>query len=127
DIDAGARSVIVLADGTVWMCGDSDGKSITGAAKGKQSTPAKIAGVSGAVSARNDNSTMARLKDGSMRGWGSMGQGTLSACPAIAQYWATGNAYVICADGTVLRWGVYEYDKEIWDKAPKPFTKVKTN
>jgi alpha-tubulin suppressor-like RCC1 family protein len=71
DVDYGGNSVIVLADGTVLMCGKSIEGSMADAARGSvHTTPFRIAGITTAVAARTAGTTMVRLKDGTLLGWG---------------------------------------------------------
>ena len=70
DSDISGASVIVLADGAVWMCGVSGDGGMADAVKGsKHTTPFKVGGITGAVAARTaPGSTIVRLKDGTLLG-----------------------------------------------------------
>lgn len=138
DFDYAGQPVIVLADGTVWMCGKSSDGSMADAAEGSvHTTPFRIAGITTAVAAR---STMVRLKDGTLLGWGygvhgSLGDGFVDKIipkphapiglgPVLVHYYASNEGYAIKADGTVMRWGYFTYGRPEW--ALKPVAWYKT-
>jgi alpha-tubulin suppressor-like RCC1 family protein len=140
DVASSGNSVIVLADGTVRMCGrDVDGVFGAPAAGVKQhSAPFQVPGVAGAVSVTSDRgTTIVRLRDGTLRGWGNGYFGALGdghgdrpsslphaptgLGPVLAHYISGTESYAIRADGTVMKWGVPSKDgKTDWVLTPIP-------
>jgi alpha-tubulin suppressor-like RCC1 family protein len=143
DIDIGAVSIIVLADGTVWMCGMNGDGALADAPKDvKRTTPFKVGGITNAVAARTAaGSTMVRLKDGTLLGWGygmfgALGDGFIDKInpkphapiglgPVLVHYYASNSGFGIRADGTIMAWGIYVGGPKEWALAPIPFFKVK--
>jgi alpha-tubulin suppressor-like RCC1 family protein len=118
-----ASSMIVLADGTVRMCGENDQFGMGDPTEdGKvHLTPFKVPGVTGVRSARMSGSTtIVQLADGTLRGWGSGYYGALGdgryadfgakpraptgLGPVLVHYMSGLSSYAIRADGTVLAW-----------------------
>ena len=141
DIDLGTNSTIVLADGSVWSCGLNTHAELARKPEPesvKHSTPVRIEGISNAVAAR---SNMVRLKDGTLRGWGSgifgaLGNGKIDGTfpkpsapiglgPVIEHYWASNSAYAIKADGTVMAWAFYVGGPKEWQLTPVAWRTVK--
>ncbi len=127
-----ANSIIVLADGTVRMCGNNDMGALGDAnapdnvaetdPKAFHLTPFKVPGIAGVRSAStHGRTTFVHLKDGTLRGWGMGYQGRLGdgqgeefgpelktpirLGPVLAHYQCGLPSYAIRADGTVLAWG----------------------
>ena len=143
DIDINGASVIVLADGTVRMCGTSTNAFLADAAEGsKHTTPFKVGGITSAVAARTQGgSTMVRLKDGTLLGWGygmhgSLGDGFIDRItpkphapaglgPVLAHFYASNSGFAIRADGTVMAWGIFVGGPKEWALTPIPLFKVK--
>jgi alpha-tubulin suppressor-like RCC1 family protein len=124
DIDIDQVSAVVLADGTVWRCGvnvhsqmakKNEPESV------KYMTPQQIPGITTAVAVRTAGATFARLKDGTVLGWGSgifgsLGNGRYDGIfpkptppvglgAVLEHYVASGYSYAIKADGTMMAWG----------------------
>jgi alpha-tubulin suppressor-like RCC1 family protein len=118
------NSIIVLADGTVRMCGSNDDGMLGDPAPGAKQhlTPYQVPGVAGVRSARtNSGTTIVRLADGTLRGWGfgwygALGDGhgdqtsarpktPIGLGPVVAHYMSHNTSYAIRADGTVMEWG----------------------
>jgi alpha-tubulin suppressor-like RCC1 family protein len=143
DIDIGAVSIVVLSDGTVWMCGMNRDGALADAPKDvKRTTPFKVGGITSAVAARTAaGSTMVRLKDGTLLGWGygmfgSVGDGLIDKInpkphppvglgPVLAHYYASNSGFGVRADGTIMAWGIYVGGPKEWALTPIPFFKVK--
>ena len=143
DIDIGATSIIVLADGSVRMCGmNVDGALADAPKDAKRTTPFKVAGITSAVAARTAaGATMVRLKDGTLLGWGNgmfgaVGDGFIDKInpkphppvglgPVLVHYYASNSGFGIRADGTVMAWGIYVGGPKEWALTPIPFFNVK--
>lgn len=141
DIFIDARnSIVVLADGTVRMCGTNIEGAMSTAPKGvRHVTPFMIPGIKTAVSAAS--TSMVRLKDGTLLGWGygmhgSLGDGFVDKVipkphapiglgPALANFYASNEGYAIRADGTVMAWGFYTGGAKEWALIPVPVFKAK--
>ena len=119
------NSIVVLADGTVRMCGtNSDGVlGDPSPSVAEHLTPFHVPGATGVRSARMDRgTTIVQLADGTLRGWGvgyhgALGDGhgdQLSSKPhapiglgTVLAHYLSGNAsYAIRPDGTVMVWGI---------------------
>ncbi|NVO06064.1 MAG: hypothetical protein HXX19_09125 [Rhodoferax sp.] len=149
DIDADDGTVIVLDNGTVWRCGPNALAQSTKRPDSvgmKKSQPVPVAGIAGAVAARASGygTTFVRLRDGTLRGWGSgifgaLGNGSVEGDsskpsapiglgPVLDQFWASNSAYAIRADGTVMAWGFYTGGranaKNEWQLTPVAWRKV---
>jgi alpha-tubulin suppressor-like RCC1 family protein len=117
------NSIIVLADGTVRMCGENDLFALGDPSEdGKvHLTPFKVPGVSGVRSARMSGTTViVQLADGTLRGWGvgyygALGDGQYDGFsakphaptglgPVLVHYMSGSASYAIRADGTVMAW-----------------------
>lgn len=124
DVALAGNSIIVLADGTVRMCGSNDDGGLGDPAKGVKQhlTPFRVPGLAGVRSARTvAGVTVVQLADGTLRAWGNGWYGALgdghgdssSATPrapvglgpVLAHYMSRGTSYAIRADGTVMAWG----------------------
>ena len=97
----------------------------------------RIEGIGNAVAARFN---MVRLKDGTLRGWGSgifgaLGNGKIDGTfpnpsapiglgPVIEHYWVSNSAYAIKADGTVMAWAFYVGGLKEWQLTPVAWRKV---
>jgi alpha-tubulin suppressor-like RCC1 family protein len=147
DIAIDQASSIVLADGTVWRCGLNTYADMAKKPEPdsvKYTTPQQIPGITTAVSVRSDGSTIVRLKDGTLLGWGSgifgaLGNGHIEGDfprpappiglgPVLDHSYA--NAwYAIKEDGTMWSWAFYIGDKpgskKEWQLTPVPWRKVK--
>ncbi len=140
DIDLDTNSTIVLADGSVWSCGLNTHAELARKPEPesvKHATPVRIEGINNAVAAR---SNMVRLKDGTLRGWGSgifgaLGNGKIDGTfpkpsppiglgPVIEHYWASNSAYAIKADGTVMAWAFYVGGPKEWQLTPVAWRKL---
>ena len=135
--------LVLKQDGTVRMCGTSTDGSLADAAPGsKHTTPFKVGGITSAVAARiQGGSTIVRLKDGTLLGWGegmhgSLGDGFIDRVtprphaptglgPVLAHYFASNSGFAIRADGTVMAWGIFVGGPKEWALTPIPFFKVK--
>ncbi len=141
----GVNTAVLLADGTVWMCGKG-GESVNEDAskiRTSHTTPVKVPGVAGAVSVKSfGGATMVQLRNGTLLGWGNgifgvLGDGSMDnhrvrprapigLGPVLAQaYYYTSTAYAIKADGTVMVWNLYPDEKVGWITKPMPLFKVK--
>jgi alpha-tubulin suppressor-like RCC1 family protein len=117
------NSIVVLADGTVRMCGVNQLNALGDPAEegGEQLTPYKVPGLTGVRSARmNSTTTIVQLADGTLRGWGmgyygALGDGGYAGFtakphpptglgPVLVHYMSGGSSYAIRADGTVMAW-----------------------
>ncbi|HJU83620.1 MAG TPA: hypothetical protein VJ600_05385 [Holophagaceae bacterium] len=143
DIALAGTAAIVLADGTVRMTGAAAvewGEVKPGAPV--RTTAFPVPGVAHAVSVRKSSgTTIVRLRDGSLLGWGNGyfgvlgdGQGAreLSKPHAptglgavLAHYMMDSENFAVRADGTVMAWGIYDYEKDKWVTRPVPVFKVK--
>lgn len=136
------NSIVVLADGTVRMCGRNiEGKMSTAPKDVKHVTPFTIPGITTAVAVTAAGTPMVRLKDGTLLGWGygmhgSLGDGFVDKVipkphapiglgPVLAHYYASNGGYAIRADGTVMGWGFYVGGPKEWALKPIPVFKVK--
>jgi alpha-tubulin suppressor-like RCC1 family protein len=142
EIAMGANTAIVLADGSVWMCGANLDGSMADVPKGRTySAPVKVPAIASAVAVRTAaGSTTVRLKDGTLLGWGSgmfgsLGDGFIDKVtpkphapigvgPVLAHFYASNSAYAIKADGTVMAWGIYVGGPKEWQLTPIPWFKV---
>jgi alpha-tubulin suppressor-like RCC1 family protein len=141
DVDSDGNTVIVVAGGTVWMCGKANDASMANAPNGSvHSTPFQIAGITTAVAARIAGTPMVRLKDGTLLGWGygmhgSLGDGFVDKItpaphapiglgPVLAHFYASNEGYAVRADGTVMAWGFYTDGPVEWALKPVLFFKV---
>ena len=142
DIGVSGNSVIVLADGTVRMCGvNRDGALADAPKDSKHVTPFRIGGITTAVAVRSAGTTIVRLRDGTLRGWGygmhgSLGDGYMDRItptphaptglgPVLAHFYASNSGYAIRADGTVMAWGIFVGGPKEWALTAIPFFKVK--
>ncbi len=142
DIDTSGNSAIVLADGSVWMCGVNNNAALSTAPKGsKHATPYRIPGVANAVAVRMAGTTLVRLKDGTLLGWGygmhgSLGDGYVDRVwpqphppvglgPVLAHFYASNEGYAIRADGTVMGWGFFTGGRKEWALTPVARFKAK--
>ncbi len=140
-IDA-KNSIVVLADGTVRMCGTNiEGKMSTAPKGVKHVTPFTIPGITTAVAVTAAGTPMVRLKDGTLLGWGygmhgSLGDGfndkvipkphaPIGLGPVLAHFYASNGGYAIRGDGTVMGWGFYVGGPREWALTPVPIFKVK--
>jgi alpha-tubulin suppressor-like RCC1 family protein len=117
------NSAVVLADGTVRMCGANELNALGDPAEegGNHLTPYKVAGVTSARSAHmSSTTTIVQLADGTLRGWGMGYFGTLgdgsydgfgakphapTGLGAVLVHYMSGRvSYAIRPDGTVLAW-----------------------
>lgn len=131
DIALNGDAAIVLADGTVRMTGAPP-----------RTTPFKMADVANAVSVRRTTqTTIVRLSDGTLLGWGNGYFGVLGdghgdrevskphpptgLGPVLAHYLMDSENFAIRADGTVMAWGIYGGDKGGWIKKPIQYMKVR--
>ena len=124
DVALDGNAIIVLADGTVRMCGSNDDGGLGDPAKGVKQhlTPFRVPGLTGVRSARTSAGlSIVQLADGTLRAWGNGWYGALgdghgdssSATPrapiglgpVLAHYMSRGTSYAIRADGTVMAWG----------------------
>ena len=124
DVTIGGNSIIVLADGTVRMCGNNADAALGDFSGVKEHlTPFQVPGVTGVRSARSDGSTtIVQLNDGTLRGWGngyygSLGDGhgdrttarpaaPIGVGPVLVHYTSGSGSYAIRSDGTVMVWGI---------------------
>ncbi len=138
DIAMAGNSVIVLADGTVRMCGRQRDAAMSTAREGSLHTvPFQVAGITSAVTAQTaGGGTMVRLKDGTLLGWGygmhgSLGDGFIDRIsptphapigvgPVLAHFYASNEGYAIRADGTVMAWGFFTGGAKEWALKPVP-------
>lgn len=119
------NSIVVLADGTVRMCGINSLMSLGDpSAEGTEHlTPFQVPGLTGVRSARmNSATTIVQLADGTLRGWGCGYYGYLGdghgedysakphpptgLGPVLAHYLLPRGSYAIRADGTVMAWSI---------------------
>lgn len=138
----GGNTVALLADGTIWMCGQG-GEAMNQDEKANTShtMPFKVPGVSNAVAVRSvGGATMARLRNGTLLGWGNgifgvLGDGNgdnhrvkprmpKGLGPVLAHYYASNSGYALKADGTVMAWGIWGGDNVGWITKPMPLFKV---
>ena len=124
DVALEGNSIIVLADGTVRMCGSNTDGGLGDPAKAVKQhlTPFRVPGLTGVRSARTSaGSTIVQLADGTLRAWGNGWYGALgdghgdssSATPrapiglgpVLAHYMSLSTSYAIRADGTLMAWG----------------------
>jgi alpha-tubulin suppressor-like RCC1 family protein len=145
DIAVDHDSAVVLADGTVWRCGTNvygEMAKKTEPESVKHTTPVQITGITSAVAVRSAGSTMVRLRDGTLLGWGSgifgsLGDGSIDKVtpkphpptglgPVLAHFYASNSGYAIRADGRVMAWAFYvgKGGKE-WQLTPVPLYMVK--
>jgi alpha-tubulin suppressor-like RCC1 family protein len=145
DIAIDHDSAVVLADGSVSRCGSNVyaemARKPDKSEDIKYTTPVQIAGVSSAVSVATAGSTMVRLKDGTLLGWGSgmfgsLGDGFIDKVtpkphppmglgPVLVHYYASNSGYAIRADGTVMAWAIHDDKNDKWLMKPFPLFKVK--
>lgn len=135
------NSIVVLADGTVRMCGVNNLNALGDAsAEGKgRWTPFQVPGLTGVRSARmRSTTTIVQLADGTLRGWGmgyygALGDGRgdgFSAKPhaptglgPVLAHYISGNAsYAIRSDGTVMAWGTPKGDGHFFLVPTQAFT-----
>jgi len=141
------NTIIVLADGTVRMCGLNEHNALGDPAEegGSHLTPYKVPGLAGVRSARmNHTTTIVQLKDGSLRGWGmgyygALGDGGYGAFgatphaptglgPVLVHYMSGTASYAIRADGTVMVWCIPVRGTEAdFVLVPKPLFRLKTS
>jgi len=118
------NSIIVLADGSIRMCGSNIDAALADYSGAKEHlTPFQVPGITGVRSARTDGATtIVMLKDGTLRGWGNgyygaLGDGhgdrpsarpiaPIGVGPVLAHYTSGSGSYAIRADGTVMVWGI---------------------
>ena len=123
------NSIVVLADGTVRMCGVNSLMALGDAsAQGKGHwTPFQVPGLTGVRSARmRSTTTIVQLADDTLRGWGMGYYGALGdghgdgfsakphpptgLGPVLAHYISGTASYAIRSDGTVMAWGIPKGD-----------------
>lgn len=141
------NSIIVLADGTVRMCGVNELNALGDPAEegGSHLTPYKVPGVAGVRSARmNSTTTIVQLADGTLRGWGmgyygALGDGRYAEFtakphpptglgPVLVHYMSGAASYAIRADGTVMVWGIPVVGTDSkFVLVPTPLFKLKLN
>jgi hypothetical protein len=116
------------SDGTVWAWGDNAaGQLGQGSVGGYRSSPVQVPGLTGIVAISADqNEAWAVSADGSLSQWGSshMRSGptavpaapywTASACPARKMVAADQLGAVLCQDGTVWAWDVFQHPTAPW-------------
>ncbi len=124
DIALSGNSIIVLADGTVRMCGSNSDGGLGDRARGvkNHATPFQVPGLTSVRSARTEaGSTYVHLADGTLRAWGlgwygALGDGhgdqssavpraPIGLGPVLAHYTSGNTSFAIRADGTVMAWG----------------------
>ncbi len=145
DVAIGAAAIVVLGDGSVRMCGMNGDGALADAPKGaNRATPFQVGGITSAVAARTAaGSTMVRLRNGTLMGWGSgmfgsLGDGFIDRVtpkphppvglgPVLVHYYASNSGYGVRADGTIMAWGIYVGGSKEWALTPVPFFKVKLN
>lgn len=127
DVAIDDNSIIVLGDGTVRMCGSNGDGMLGDPAPGVKQhlTPFQVPGIVNVRSARTvSGTTIVRLSDGTLRGWGygwygALGDGRgdqasarpktpIGLGPVLAHYMSHNTSYAIRADGTVMEWGGLE-------------------
>jgi len=142
------NSIIVLADGTVRMCGDNlDGVLADPRGPRYHLTPFQVPGITSAKSAMTDGATtFVQLKDGTLLGWGNDyygklgdGKGDVVSAPkphpptglgpVLAHYMSGNTSYAIRADGTVMNWCLPAPpgEKTEFILTPRPGFTVKVN
>jgi alpha-tubulin suppressor-like RCC1 family protein len=123
------NSIVVLADGTVRMCGINNLNGLGDASDegNVRSTPFHVLGLTGVRSARmRSTTTIVQLADGTLRGWGMGYYGALGdghgdgysarphaptgLGPVLAHYISGNASYAIRSDGTVMAWGIPKGD-----------------
>jgi hypothetical protein len=135
DIDIDNASAIVLADGTLWRCG-----------KNYATTPQQVPGITNAVAARvNADSTLIRLKDGTLLAsgsgiFGALGNGRVEGDfakpappvglgPVLDHFWASNSAFAIKADGMMMAWAYFIGDERgssrDWQLTPRAWRQMK--
>jgi hypothetical protein len=136
------NSIVVLADGSVRMCGTNIEGVMSTAQKGvKHVTPFTIPGITSAVAVASAGTPMVRLRDGTLLGWGygmhgSLGDGfndkvlpkphaPIGLGPVLAHYYASNGGYAIRADRTVMGWGFYVGGPKEWALTPVPLFTAK--
>jgi alpha-tubulin suppressor-like RCC1 family protein len=144
DVAVHGHAAVLLADGTVRMCG---GGGMAMGESGKKTatqngTPFKMPGVANAVAIQLCNgATMVRLRDGTLLGWGNGYQGRLgdghggsergkplppvNLGSVLAHYYASNSGFAIKPDGTVMAWGIWGGDNVGWITRPMPLFKLK--
>jgi alpha-tubulin suppressor-like RCC1 family protein len=144
DIAIDHDSTVVLSNGTVWRCGRNTNAEMARKPDPQSvvyTTPVQIAGINNAVSARSSGTTMVRLKDGMLLGWGSaifgaLGNGRIDGTylkpsppnglgPVIEHYWASNSAYALKANGTWMAWAFYVGGDKEWQLTPVPWRQSK--
>ena len=124
DANLDGNSIVVLADGTVRMCGDNIEGALADAPSVREHlTPFKVPGLAGVVAATmrtGGGPRFVRLSNGTLLGWGmgmhgALGDGQgdstswkprspIGLGPVIAHYMSGLTSYAIRADGTVMNW-----------------------
>lgn len=142
-----SNSIVVLADGTVRMCGDNDQFALGDPSEdGKvHLTPFKLPGLTSVRSARMSSSTtIVQLADGTLRGWGNgyygaLGDGRYAEFgakphpptglgPVLVHYLSGSASYAIRADGTVMAWCIPSRGAKVdFVLVPTPVFTLKVN
>lgn len=122
DASINGNSIIVLADGTVRVCGSNLDGALGDAPSVKEHlTPFQVPGLTGVRSATaGSGKTFVQLADGTLRAWGNgyygaLGDGKgdswsakprapIGLGPVLAHYFSGNTSYAIRADGTVMVW-----------------------
>ena len=135
------NSIVVLADGTVRMCGVNNLMALGDASEEDTThrTPYQVPGLTGVRSARmRSTTTIVQLADGTLRGWGMGYYGALGdghgdgfsakphpptgLGPVLAHYISGNASYAIRSDGTVMAWGLPKGDGHFFLAPTQVFT-----